>query len=451
MAAACHLLDAGFQVTLVEKRPFLGGRAFSFVDPETSQEVDNGQHVFMGCCTYYINFLKKLGTYQHTHLQPNLSVKVRDPDGPTGRLTSAPLLPAPFHLLPSFLFYPHLGLKDKAKALNALVRIALTNRRKPSLAEESFHQWLRRHGQTQRAMDNFWDLIIRPTLNDDIRNVSAAMGLMVFQEGLVKHRHSANLGFPRIGLSALMGQPAQQYISAKGGRLLLGRTVTGIRVEGDSVREVAMARGEILLGDFYISALPFDALSALLPPEQREGAHFRGLKELSSAPIVDIHIWYDRPVMKGDFEAFINSPLQWVFNKSAIQGTSGAAGQYLCISLSGAWEYIGKPKEELRHTFLQEMARAFPAATEARVERFIVVKEENATHRCLPGTAALRLGTETPIKNLLLAGAWIDTGWPSTMEGAVRSGVKAAQVIVARSNSQGLHPLHSSLSAASKD
>lgn len=451
MAAACHLLDAGFQITLVEKRPFLGGRAFSFVDPETGQEVDNGQHVFMGCCHSYIDFLKRLGTFHQTHLQTSLSVKVRDPAGPAGRLTSSPLLPAPFHLLPSFLRYPHLGFGDKVKALYALACIVLTNRRKASLAQESFYQWLRRHGQTQRTVDNFWDLIIRPTLNDDVRNVSAAMALMVFQEGVMKGRHSANLGYPQIGLFALMGEAAQQYIAARGGRLLLERTVTAIRLEGERVQEIELAQGKTLQGDLYISALPFDALATLLPEELRDGAFFRGLKELSCAPIVDLHIWYDRPVMQGDFEAFINSPLQWVFNKSAIQGADGAAGQYLCISLSGAWEYIGKPKEELRRTFLNEMARAFPAAQEARVERFIVVKEENATHRCLPGTDGHRPGTETPIANLLLAGAWTDTGWPSTMEGAVRSGVKAAQAIVARSHSQSPRPLRPPPSTASKD
>ena len=181
MAAACHLVDSGFPVTLIERRPYLGGKAFSFIDRETGQEVDNGQHVFLGCCAYYIDFLKKLGTFDKTHLQPKLWIKVLSPGRKAGYLTSAPL-PKPLHLLPSFLAYRHLGLRDKALAIYALLLISLINRDRPNLSQETFYQWLKRHHQTPRAIENFWNLITKPSVNDDVRNVSASMALMVFQD-----------------------------------------------------------------------------------------------------------------------------------------------------------------------------------------------------------------------------------------------------------------------------
>ncbi|MFB3092663.1 MAG: FAD-dependent oxidoreductase, partial [Dehalococcoidia bacterium] len=200
MAAACNLLDAGLQVTLIEKRPYLGGRAFSFPDRETGQEVDNGQHIFLGCCTYYIDFLKKLGTFRQAHLQSKMLVKVLSPGHIAGQLSTAPL-PKPLHLLPSFLTYRHLGLKDKALALYALTRIALTNRSNPALSTETFGHWLKKHHQTQRSIDNFWNIIVKPCVNDDVSNVTAAMAMMVFQEGMMKTRHGSSIGYSKVGLS----------------------------------------------------------------------------------------------------------------------------------------------------------------------------------------------------------------------------------------------------------
>ena len=431
MATACHLVDAGYPVTLIEKRPYLGGRTFSFTDRETGQEVDNGQHIFLGCCTYYIDFLKKLGTFSDTYLQSKLLVKVLSPDRKAGYLAAAPL-PKPLHLLPSFLAYRHLGFKDKALALYALARIALTNRDHPSLSQETFYQWLKKHHQTPRAIDNFWNLIVKPSVNDDVRDVSAAMAIMVFQEGLMKTRQSACVGYSRVGLSALMGEAAQRYIEERGGRLVLGRSATVLKIGDGRVHKVELTSGKAVHGDVYISAMPFDALKSTLPAETHNMPYFAALQGLSTAPIVNVHLWYDRQVMSEDFAAFVDSPLQWVFNKNSIMGSNGAGGQYLSISLSGAFEYINQSKEELQRVFLEAMSLAFPKARKARVERVLVVKQDNATFRCLPGTEDLRPKTETPIENLLLAGEWTDTGWPSTMEGAVRSGVAAAKAAVVR-------------------
>ena len=427
MAAACHLLDAGYAVTLVEKRPFLGGRAYSFTDAETGAQVDNGQHVFLGCCTYYIEFLKKLGTLDKARIQRRLRVPVLHASGKAGTLYSVPL-PAPFHLLPAFLGYPHLGWRDKLLGLYALAQVRIANRRSARAANISFYDWLKAQRQSEHAIANFWDLVVRPTANDDSRNVSASMGLMIFQEGLLKTRHGADMGYATVGLSELMGEPARDYIQARGGALLLGRPATRLLLEDGRVAGVELAGGETLRAGWYVSALPFGVLKGLLPDSLAQEPFFSRLGQLTSAPIVDLHIWYDGPVLEEEFVAVLGSPIQWVFNRSRIQGRSGP-GQCLCVSLSAAWEHMGLPKEALRETFAREMARVFPKAAQARIERFLVVKEERATFRALPGSEALRPPTATPVPNLLLAGEWTDTGWPSTMEGAVRSGVHAARAI----------------------
>ena len=438
MAAACELLDHGCAVTLIERRPYLGGRAFSFTDPATGSVVDNGQHVFLGCCLEYIRFLTKLGTLHKTYFQTSPHLRVLGAKGKLGHLRAWPL-PAPFHMLPSFLTYPHLSWWDKLLALYGLAHISLTDRRRPSLDSISFYQWLKSHHQTERAIERFWDLIALPVLNDRAQDASAAMGVMAFQEGLLKGRHGANVGYARVGLSQLMGEAAAQYIRDRAGTLMLGRPMTRILTTEEVVSGIEMANQDIVRGDAYLSALPYDVLARTLPKAVLEQGSLGGITALSSSPIVNVHIWYDRPVMEGDFLAVLDSPLQWVFNKSLILLEEGGdcqegppRGQYVSLSVSGAWEYIRQPKRELEMHFLTAMAQAFPAAADARVEKVIIVKQEQATFRCLPGVATLRPGVDTPLDNLFLAGEWTDTGWPSTMEGAVRSGLRAAHAVVNR-------------------
>ena len=435
MAAACDLADRGHPVVLMEKRPFLGGRAFSFPEPDTGQEIDNGQHVFLGCCTAYMDFLAKLGALDNTHIPPRLDVPVLGYGGRKGVLRSVNL-PAPFHLAPSLLRYPYLSWSEKLRVLYGGLRIYMTRRRggKGRPGGETFASWLKRHHQTDSAIDRFWNLIILPTLNDDISEVSADMGLMVFQEGVLKSRASAGIGYAKVGLSELVSEATKSYLSARGGEVLLGAGAREIAVDGDGVCGVQTSNG-VVKGDWYISALPSYDLTAMLPSPLADGDFFSRAKGLSYSPIVDVHIWYDRPVMDEAFSGFVDSPLQWVFNKTRMRGDEGDSGQYLCISLSGAWQYADMPKQEIREMFLDEMKRVFPRARDAQVERLLVVKQPRATFRSVPGVEAHRLPSATPISNLFLAGEWVDTGWPGTMEGAVRSGRTAAQALSTREQS----------------
>ena len=432
MAAACDLADRGHPVTLMEKRPFLGGRAFSFPEPDTGQEIDNGQHVFLGCCTAYIDFLEKLGVSDNTYIPPRLDVPVLGYGGKRGVLRSVGL-PAPLHLLPSLLRYPHLTWGEKLRAIYGGLRISMTRRRggEGGMGGETFAGWLKRHRQTDAAIERFWNLIILPTLNDDISEVSADMGLMVFQEGVLKSRASAAIGYARVGLSELVSEAVKSYLSARGGETLLGAGARGFSVDGDVVRGVQTSAGAVK-GDWYVSALPSYDLCAMLPASLSDNGFFARAAGLDYSPIVDVHIWYDRPVMDEAFCGFVDSPLQWVFNKTRMRGDDSDSGQYLCISLSGAWRYADMPKQDIREMFLEEMRRVFPVARDAEVERLLIVKQPWATFRSLPGVEAHRLPSATPIANLFLAGEWVDTGWPGTMEGAVRSGRMAAQALSER-------------------
>ena len=427
LTAACSLADRGVPVTLLEKRPYLGGRAFSFPDAETGRHIDNGQHIYLGCCTAYTGLLQRLGVFDRTTLQPRMRAVVVNRNGKRGELNAAPLLPSPLHLLPSFLTYPHLSLREKLSAAAAMLSILRTDRakRRDALEAESFRDWLERHGQSERAIAALWDLLILPVFNDTVDGVSAYMGLMFFQDGMLAGRHSADIGVSRVGLTELVGDAARRYIEDRGGQVLTGQNVTGIGMEDGAVTGVT-AGGAFMQADAVVTAVPWDALPRLLPPDIASVANLAAAETLEWAPIINVHVWYDRPIIDEPFLAVLDSPLQWVFNRTHIQGSS-EPGQHLCISVSGAWEYASMGRDALREVFLSEMARVFPAAAEATVERFLVVKQVNATFRCTPGAQSLRPSQRTPIPGLTLAGDWTQTGWPATMESAVRSGLLAAE------------------------
>ena len=429
LSAACALADRGVPVTLLEKRPYLGGRAFSFKDAESGQQIDNGQHIYLGCCTEYIGFLRRLGVFDRTTLQRRLRAVIVDRDGRRGALSAAPLLPSPLHLLSSFLTYPHLGLGDKLRVAGAILGILRTDREKQreSLEAETLRDWLLRRGQSERAISAFWDLLTLPVFNDTVDAVSAYMGLMFFQDGMLAGRHSADIGVSRVGLTELVAEAACRYLEERGSEALTGRNVAGIAVEDGAVTGVAVD-GDFMEADVVVAAVPWDALERLLPSDVTPSEHVSlTAPSLEWAPIVNIHVWYDRTVIDESFLAVLDSPLQWVFNRSQIEGQDGP-GQHLCVSVSGAWEYAAMGRDALREVVLTEMARVFPAARDAAVERFTAVRQVNATFRCMPGAQLKRPEQRTAIAGLALAGDWTQTGWPATMESAVRSGLLAADV-----------------------
>ena len=415
LAAACEASLLGADVVLVERRPFLGGKAYSFVDADTGTEVDNGQHVFLGCCTAYIAFLKLIGAYADTTLQPLLNAPVRDRAGRSGALWAS-RLPAPLHLGPSFLAYPLLSSMEKANATRALAALGVLRRsRREELDDVTFAEWLIAHGQTPRAIERFWDLIVLPTCNDRSDRVSAALATFVFQEGFFRTRTGSAIGWSRVGLTRLVDPPARRFLEGRGVRIITGQGVTHA-----TANAVELSSGE---------TLPADAVVLALPPERTREVCPQALPEAAardSSPIVNVHVWYDRPVMAGLFTAVVDSPAQWVFNRTAMAGAAGP-GQHLAVSISGARDEVVRPKAELIGAITMELTHLFPAAAAAIIERTVCVKEPDATFAAAPGQAATRPATRTPVEGVVLAGAWTDTGWPATMEGAVRSGMLATR------------------------
>ena len=427
LAAGVRLAKAGIAPVVLEKRPFLGGRAFSFRDPDTGVEVDNGQHVFVGACTEYIAFLREIGAWEHVRMPKRLDAPVLL-DGRLSRLRAANL-PGSLGNALALLRYGHLSLPGKFRLLNGLVNIQMARPgRDPALDRVTFHDWLMRHGQTAETIDRFWNLITLPALNDDIRDVSADAGIMLFRVALLGSPANAAIGYPLVGLSSLAGEAARKFIEKNGGEVRTGSDVSELMPDGKTA--VRLDGGVLEESDAVISAVPPAALVEMLSGNAGSD-FFAPASRLETSPIVGVHIWYDRPVMEDMFVATLGTPLQWVFNVSGMQGETGASGQHIAISLSGAWKWKDVHKRELRETFVAEMARAFPGAAEAKVERFLVVKMLDATFRVIPGSQANRLPQETPVPGFFLAGDWTRTGWPSTMEGAVRSGNLAAAAAVA--------------------
>ena len=431
ISAAARLAEAGCKVTLLEARATLGGRVFSFQDSQSGRALDNGQHVIVGACRNLLSFLERIGARHLWDLQPRLEVAVYDRAGRLGRLYGTPA-PSPWHLLPAFLTYPHLSLEDKATAVRGLMAAIFTQRQQPHLEDMTFYRWLRAKSQSERTISNLWNVLIEGTLNDNVRDVSASMGLMIVQDGLLGGHSTANVGYPTVPLSDALAGPAQRYLEGLGVQIVTGNPVRSINICGEqTVRHVTVSNGNIMQADAYVSAVPFWVLPSLLPPSLAGSPTCAKLSALQASPIINVHLRYDATVMTGNFCYFVDSPLQWVFNSSRIFGDAGTnVEQSLSVSISAAWEYIDTEREVLTKLISDEMRRAFPKARDATMLEAVVVKQRNATFRCIPGANRFRPGPRTESPNLFLAGEWTDTGWPSTMESAVISGYNAAAAVM---------------------
>jgi len=435
LSAACALVERGITVTLIERRNYLGGRAFSFIDPRTGMELDNGQHVFLRCCTEYIDFLKKIEAFAQTTLQQRLHVTVADRDGKRGVLSSTRFLPAPLDVLPSLLLYRHLGPMDRFRVIRGMMSIRRTNRERERerLESMSFRDWLLQHGQNDRTIAALWELITLPILNDTIAAVSANMGIMAFQDSLLAGKGMADLGYSRVGLSTLVSDGARRFIESRGGRLIMGRRVSDLQIENSRVTGVRVGE-ETISADALICAVPWDGLERLLTREDTDTPlNSINPPQLEWAPIVGLHIGFDRPVMDEPFLTVVDSPIQWIFNRSLMQ-ESADANSHLLVSISAAWREASMTEDELRDMAEAELRAVLPETATSSMTYFRVVKQPQATFRCLPGIQDLRPAQSTAVPGLFLAGDWTQTGWPATMESAVRSGNLAATAVAASLN-----------------
>lgn len=433
LAAAIAAADDGWRVTVVETRPRLGGLTHSFSRDiaGSAAEIDNGQHVFLRCCTAYRAFLHRLGVADRTVLQHRLDLPVLEPG--TGRRVriTRDRLPAPYHLLRTLARYRLVGPRDRWTAARALAALRHLDRDAAWTDEQSFAQWLEAHRVTPTAIRRLFDVFTVATLNAPARQVSLRLAAMVFQEGLLTDPTACDIGYPAIPLGRLHGHAAQRVLDRLGARVLLRHRARQVALGPDRRWRVPVENGASherreLEADAVVIAVPHDRVSELVPPQAIPVSP----ELLRPSPIINVHVVFDRRVLDVPFAAAVDSPAQFLFDRTASSGLDPTAGlQYLAISVSAAREWIGTPVADLRARFLPELARLLPAAGDARVVDFFVTREPAATFLPEPGSAAYRLATRTRLPGLLLAGAWTDTGWPATMEGAVRSGWAAARAL----------------------
>ena len=413
IAAALELADAGATVTLYESRTRLGGATYSV--RRKDHWIDNGQHVLLRCCTAYRGFLARLGVEHLVPIQPRLRIPVLREGRPPAFLRRAPL-PAPLHLVPTLLRYSLLAPRERMRALRAAGALRRLDPAAAALDTRTFGEWLRAHGQSATAIAELWNLITLPTLNLPADEGSLALATMVFRTGLLDSADACDIGVPAVPLQRLHGDAAEAALERAGVRVALGtavRSVDGTRVRLDEDAHDA---------DAVIVTVPHDSVAGLVPAGTVDA---NALADLGSSPIVNLHVHFDRRVLDEPFAAAeARSPLQWLFDRT--EASEVAHGQLVSVSLSGAQADIAEPLASLRERYLPALERLLPAARTAEVLDFTATREPRATFRAAPGSARLRPGQRTNVPGLYLAGAWTDTGWPATMESAVRSGLAAA-------------------------
>ena len=443
ITAAIALSEAGAAVTLLEARPRLGGATTSF--NRGALVVDTGQHVFLRCCSAYQGLLARLGVSGSVRIQDRFDVTVLSPDGPARLRRNR--LPGPLHLGASLARFPLLSLAERARVGQAALAMRFLDPEDPALDQQRLGDWLAAHGQDERTRRVLWDLFTVASLNVPGDDASLALAATVVKTGLLGRNDAADIGIPLAPLGELHGTAGLALLKRLGAEVRLGVKAAGVELagpgqDGDGRYVIRLARGEedagggdgaelaseqrgLLHADGVVLAVPPYVAARLVP--DTAGVPATTWPDLGTSPIINVHVIYDRKVLDLPFAAAVDSPVQWVFDRTAISGFGkNNRGQYLAISLSAAEPYVDLPAARLREMFVPALAGLLPAAQEARVSEFFVTRERRATFRQEPGCGRLRPRAATALPGLTLAGAWTDTGWPDTMEGAVRSGLNAA-------------------------
>ncbi len=448
LSSAVALAEAGLQVRLFEKRPHLGGRAASYTLPDGS-EVDNCQHVTLGCCTNLADFYSRVGAAGKIRFYDRLYFV--DAQGRRSTMEASPL-PAPMHLAPSFLLFSSLNLADKRSIANAMMAIATASGNPPGIDGSSMLDWLYRMKQTPAAIERFWRVVLVSALDEELSRTDARYGIEVFWKGFLANKNGYRVGIPSVPLAELY-EGCREAVLRRGGEVRLRAGIRGIRLRDNRFESVVMDDGTEISADACIAAVPHDTLLSLLPRAMaQENASLSGLANIKTSPITGVHLWYDRTVMTEPFLTLLDHTTQWVFNKTFLYGTNetngavaratlqsdhsfdaDADGQYLQLVISASYDLVQKSRQEIIDLCCRELAEVLPATRDARLRKATVIKEINATFSPAPGVDRWRPAQKTSVNNLFLAGDWTRTSWPSTMEGAVRSGYLAAEALLAAS------------------
>ena len=425
LSAAVRLARRGARVVVVEERRRLGGRAGAFPDPETGELVDNGQHALFGCYHETFAFLRDIDAEADVRLDERLDLEVIDRDGRASRLTSV-ALPAPLHLVGGLLRWPALRMSDRLAALRiglALRRLGSSKRKDVAAEGKSVNDWLRAHGQTPRLCEVLWEPLAVAALNQSPAIASARPFIEVLSRMFGGSRRDAAIGLPTKPLDRLYAEPARQLLEAQGHAVRTGATAT-LLVEDGRAKGVDVG-GERIAAGAVVSSVPWFAFPAFVAGTSALAALASSAGAMRASPIVTVNLWLDRSITRAPFVGLPGRTFQWIFDKGRLLGE---AWSHLSLTASGAEEIVGWSNDALIAHARRELSEAMPEAAQAEIRRATAVRERRATFSLAAGEP-MRPGVETPVRGLFLAGDWTDTGLPATIEGAVESGHRAAELV----------------------
>ncbi len=440
LSAAVALADSGVRVRLFEKRPHLGGRATSYLLPDGSH-IDNCQHVTLGCCTNLADFYRRVGSAGQIRFYDQLYFA--DARGARFTISPSPLAP-PFHMMFSFLRFSALTWADKMAIGRAMMEIARTGGHPPESEGTSMLDWLHRMKQTPSAIERFWRVVLVSALDEELARTEARYGIDVFWKAFLSNREGFRLGIPSVPLSDLY-DGCRAAIEKRGGEVRTRATVRELRIEQGRMKSIVFDDGSEETADAFVMAVPQTAVLDIVDPAlAASDANFSGLQHLHDAPITGIHLWFDRHVMDEPFLTLLDHTVQWVFNKTLLYSDAakaassngggaakdGDAGQYLQLVISASYDLVSRSRQEIVEMCVRELQDVLPATRDAKLVKSTVIKEVAATFSPEPGSDQWRPGPRCSVENLFLAGDWTRTGWPATMEGAVRSGYIAAEAVL---------------------
>jgi len=430
MSAACALAEAGYRVQLAERRGYLGGRASSYLHPGVNEVIDNCQHVLFGCCTNLISFYRRIGAEEKIHWTTRMTMI--EPGGRRSQLGPSSWLPAPLHGTPKLLSAAAFTAPDKlalARAFQAMMKPI------PPDSTESLAEWLRRHKQTPGAIERFWRLVIASALNADLEAIAVPYAAKVIRELFMNSAQAGAMGMSSVPLSELYGS-AKIFLEERGLSVHLNTNVESAEWD-EAVSEWSIhTRTGTLVSEYLVIALPFEGLQKLLPhmPPAGHGEELaRQADSFTHWPICSVHLWFDRPITDLPHAVLLDREIHWMYNKSVLQPWRQDKGSYLELVQSASRAFAARERNEAINQGLAELAEFFPQVKQAKLEKAALIKEVRATFGVPPGIDGLRPSSISPWSNCFLAGDWIATGWPSTMESAARSGHIAADELCATS------------------
>ncbi|MCW5893034.1 MAG: hydroxysqualene dehydroxylase HpnE [bacterium] len=432
LAAGVALAERGLGVTVLEARQRLGGRAYSFRDAATGETVDNGQHAMMGCYTRTLGFLRRIGAAGKLVRQENLRVDLVHPTEGKGSI-ACPGWPSPLHMLAGITRYRLLSRGERLRALLGGLRLLARHRRRDAaLAAATVDELLVGLGQSAHARAAFWTPVVLATLNESPERAAAGPFAEVLARAFFRSRADSQFVLPRVGLSDLYTDDARRHIEAHGGRVESGAPAAALETDGTRLSAVVLRDGRRLAADACISTVTPRALGPLLPPALRAAPALDGLDAFETSPIVSAHCWLDRPVLDGDFVGLLGTTTQWAFNRTRLTGETAGGGQCVSAVISAGREVVGWETSRVAERVLADLRAVLPAARAAALRHAVVVKEKHATTSLTPATERRRPGPVTPLGGFFLAGDWTATGLPATIESAVESGERAAELVAAQ-------------------